>query len=130
MANKIIDTTAEEIVLNELPIKLSDEKLKNILRQVYEEAESISTRFKFYRLHKILLSIGGTMLITLLTASFKPIGTIDVKCINTIAIIITCICLLLGIIFLLIDFNITKKKDTKMREETINKIFQKHCIDK
>lgn len=45
----IIDTKDEGIVVKEIPISISDEKLRNSLSCAYEEAQKDMSTFHFYK---------------------------------------------------------------------------------
>lgn len=57
----IIDTKDEGIVVKEIPISISDEKLRNSLSCAYEEAQKDMSTFHFYNLYSVFLSIASTL---------------------------------------------------------------------
>ena len=72
----IIDTKDEGIVVKEIPISISDEKLRNSLSCAYEEAQKDMSTFHFYNLYSVFLSIASTLFLSLLTSDFHAIGSI------------------------------------------------------
>ena len=70
----IIDTKDEGIVVKEIPISISDEKLRNSLSCAYEEAQKDMSTFHFYNLYSVFLSIASTLFLSLLTSDFHAIG--------------------------------------------------------
>ena len=49
MANNLIDTSLGDIVIQEKPIRVTDEKLSNMLSKTYEQARKDACKFKFYK---------------------------------------------------------------------------------
>ena len=66
----IIDTKDEGIVVKETLISISDEKLRNSLSRTYEEAQKDMSKFHFYNLYSVFLSISSTLFLSLLTSNF------------------------------------------------------------
>ncbi len=126
----IIDSSIPAIVIQETPISLSDEKLKSILLKTYEAAIKNANAPKYYKLYGVLLSVSFTLLVALLTSSFKSLWSIDAKCVTNIAWIMCVICGLLGIAFLIIGSRQKMKNDTEERDKAVNDIFDAHFSGK
>ena len=127
MPTNIIDKSAPGIVMQETQISLSDEKLKSLLLRTYEAALRDANSPKYYKTYSVLLSIAGTLLITLLTSSFSSLGQISADTITVIAWIVFCGCAITGFIFLWIAARKKMSYDTSARDKAISEIFEGHC---
>lgn len=127
MPTNIIDKSNPGIVMQETQISLSDEKLKAILLKTYEAALKDANAPKYYKSYSILLSIAGTLLITLLTSSFGSLGRISAETVTIIAWIVLFACAVLGFIFLGIAAQRKMSYDTAARDKAISEIFEGHC---
>ncbi len=125
MANNIIKQSSQGIVLEETPVTLSDEKLKGILLHTYEKAIANTTKWKYYKLYSVLLSIAGTLFFSLFTSKFNGIGQISAETVKTIVIVLCIITAVTGFIFLGISVNVKKKSDTEERDNAINEMIDK-----
>ena len=122
----IIDTKDEGIVVKETPISISDEKLKNSLSRVYEEAQKDMSKFHFYDLFSVFLSIAGTLFLSLITSNFNAIGSIPSE---TVTIVVWAICIASGLFgVFLACFKVSKKtkNDTSDRDNAVKKVFDQH----
>lgn len=128
MPTNIIDRSDPGIVMQETQISLSDEKLKSILLRTYEVALRDANAPKYYKLYSVLLSIAGTMLMTLLTSSFGSLGKLSAETVTLIAWIILIACAVLGFIFLGIAAQRKMSYDTAARDKAISEIFEGHCF--
>lgn len=122
----IIDTKDEGIVVKETPIKISDEKLRNSLSRAYEEAQKDMSKFHFYNLYSVFLSIASTLFLSLLTSDFHAIGSMTAEKV-TIGAWVICIGsgLLSGI---LACYKVSKKtkNDTSNRDEAVENVFNQY----
>ena len=115
MANNIIKQTNQGIVLEETPVTLTDEKLNGILLRTYEKAVYETTKWHWYKLYSILLSVAGTLFLTLLTSSFNDIGSFEAESIRKIVIGITIFASVLVLFYL--GFRLIKRKRTILKQE-------------
>ena len=123
---RIIDDSMPGIVIKETPLSLSDEKMKRILLQTYEAATKDANAFKYYKLYSVLLSISFTLLIPLLTSTFRSIGSLSAECVTKVAWFACILCGVFGIIFLLIASRKKMNHDIESRDKAINSIFDSH----
>ena len=70
MLNNIIEQSDPGIVAKETPVRLSDEKLRNMLSRTYERAQKDVRKPKLCKFFGVFLSIAGTLLLSLLTSTF------------------------------------------------------------
>ena len=98
MANNIIKQSNQGIVMEETPVTLSDEKLNGILLRTYEKAVADVSTWRFYKLYSVLLSIAGTLFVSLFTSTFNGIGTIDSERVRDIVIILTIVSAIFGFV--------------------------------
>lgn len=117
MGNLNITTKDDNIVCKETSIKLSDEKLKNVLSKAYETARKDARKLKWYKHYGVLLSIAFTLIVTLFTAEFKSFWIFDGECLKIVFAIISAICLIVGLIMLITYA--TLKDNTLMDERDI-----------
>lgn len=125
MANNIIQSN-QGIVMVERQVTLTDEKLSGILLRTYEKAVADVTKWKYYNLYSVLLSVAGTLFFSLLTSEFYAIGPIKADTVKNTVILLTIISAILGFVFLGISVNQKKKSDTEVRDESINEIIIKY----
>lgn len=78
--------------------------------------------------YSVLLSVAGTLLISLLTSSFGSLGKISAEIVTLIAWIILIVCAVLGFIFLGIAAQRKMSYDTAARDKAISEIFEGHCF--
>jgi hypothetical protein len=128
--NTIIKQSNQGIVLEETPVTLSDEKLNGMLLRTYEKAVSNVTKWRFFKLYGVLLSVAGTLFVTLFTSSFNNIGQMSADIIRIIVIIVTAISAILGFVFLGISVNQKKKSDTDVRDASIREIVDNYYKSK
>ena len=122
----IIDTKDEGIVVKETPIRISDEKLRNALSRTYEEAQKDMSKFHFYNLYSVFLSIAGTLFLSLLTSDFHAIGPVTAEKV-TIGAWIVCIGSgLLSAILACYKVSQKTKNDTSDRDDAVEKVFNQH----
>lgn len=130
MGNNIIDSTNPGIVATEIQVNLSDEKLKSTLLHVYEEAQKHERTIKYYDWCSVLLSIAGTLLLSLVTSDFHGVGSIDANTVRNIAwlaFVVTCI---FGFIFLYIKYTKKVNGDTTARDNVVEKVMNDYFIYK
>ena len=122
----IIDTKDEGIVVKETPIRISDEKLRNALSRVYEEAQKDMSKFHFYNLYSVFLSIASTLFLSLLTSDFHAIGSVTAETV-TIGAWVVCIGSgFLGAILACYKVSQKTKNDTSNRDDAVEKVFNQH----
>lgn len=122
----IIDTKDEGIVVKETPISISDEKLRNALSRVYEEAQKDMSTFHFYNLYNVFLSIASTLFLSLLTSDFHAIGSITAEKVTNGAWVICIGSGLLGVILACCKVSQKTKNDTSDRDAAVKKVFNQH----
>ena len=122
----IIDTKDEGIVVKETLISMSDEKLRNSLSRAYEEAQKDMSKFHFYNLYSVLLSIASTLFLSLLTSDFHAIGSVTAEKV-TIGAWLVCIGSgILGAILACYKVSQKTKNDTNDRDDAVKKVFNQH----
>lgn len=126
MGNKIIDSADPGIVIKETTVQLSDEKLRNLLSHVYEKAQMNASAIKLYKFYDIYLSIAVTLLISLLTSSFRPIGVISAENITLIAWFFCILFALASLISLLYMVNKKPHNDTSERDSAVEEELKKY----
>lgn len=120
----MIDTSSSSLVCTEQAIQISDEKLKSVLCKTYETARTDANKFKIYKHFGIFLSIGFTLLITLLTSEFGALGTISGSTLRIICIVVCIISFIIGVAFIIL-FAILKGSNVfKDRDKAINEIMK------
>lgn len=122
----IIDTKDEGIVVKEIPISISDEKLRNSLSCAYEEAQKDMSTFHFYNLYSIFLSIASTLFLSLLTSDFHAIGSITAEKVTIGAWVICISSGFLGAILACYKVYSKTKNDTSNRDVAVKKVFTQH----
>lgn len=122
----IIDTKDEGIVVKETLISISDEKLRNSLSRAYEEAQKDMSKFHFYNLYSVFLSVASTLFLSLLTSDFHGIGSMTAETVTFYAWAICIGCGILGGI--LGCYKVTQKtnNDTDERDNAVRKVFNQH----
>lgn len=116
-----------EIIMQEMSITLTDEKMKGILMHTYERAVKDVSKWHFYKLYGSFLSIGGTLLLTILTSSFNDILMLKAETIKNISVAATIAFLLTGFICLAISVNQKKKNDMDARDRAIEEVFKEYA---
>lgn len=122
----IIDTKDEGIVVKETLISISDEKLKNSLSRAYEEAQKDMSKFHFYNLFSVFLSIAGTLFLSLITSNFNAIGSIPSETVTTGAWVICIASGFFGGILACYKVSQKTKNDTSDRDDAVKKVFNQH----
>ena len=124
--NSIIKQSNQGIVLEETPVTLSDEKLNGMLLHTYERAVKDVSKWRFYNLYSVLLSIAGTLFLSLFTSSFNDMGQLSSNTVRTIVVVITLFSAVVGFVFLGISVNQKKNNDTDTRDSSIKEIIDKY----
>lgn len=124
--NNIIDTSSPGIVVQETSITITDEKVKGILLRTYEAALKNANSFKYYKSYKVLLSVAGTLFLSLLTSDFRNLGKLDASTVTTIAWVVMVLCALIGFLFLGIASHYKMIHDTVARDKAISDIFENY----
>ena len=130
MGNNIIDSTNPGIVATEVQVNLSDEKLKSTLLHIYEEAQKNERTIQYYDWCSVLLSIAGTLLLSLVTSDFHGVGSIDANTVRIVAWVVFTISGILGFIFLYIKYTKKVNGDTTARDKAVEKVMNDHFIQK
>ena len=123
MANNLIDTSLGDIVIQEKPIRVTDEKLSNMLSKTYEQARKDACKFKFYKHYGVFLSMAGTLFITLLTTTFHDFLGIDSKTISAIFWVAFVLTLITGIILAVICASKQRNDENDERDLAVEKIL-------
>lgn len=119
----IIDSSDPGVVATEMPIRLSDEKLKAILSSTYERALKDNNQFKLYKHYGVFLSIAGTLFLSLLTSSFRNIGPIDASIILYVAIAVCIATAGLGFVLMAVAVSKKTKSDMDSRDKAIQEML-------
>lgn len=122
----IIDTKDEGIVVKETLISISDEKLKNSLSRSYEEAQKDMSKFHFYNLYSVFLSIASTLFLSLLTSDFHAIGSMTAEKVTSCAWSVCIGSGLLSVILACYKVSQKTKNDTSNRDNAVEKVFKQH----
>lgn len=128
-------TSSERIVCKETPITLSDEKLKRLLSSIYERARQDANVFHLYKHYGIFLSMGGSLLLTLLTTErFISLGGASGNTIRLILGIVCAVSLLFGLILAISGISQRLKNENSDRDEAINdslrEIIKENSLDR
>ena len=129
MEKSIIDSSEHGIVVKETSVYLSDEKLRSVLSRMYERAQKDASSSKLRKFYNVFLSIAGTLFLTLLTADFKSLGTVDAKIIEFVA---WGICIgAAGFGFVLMGLTVSWKtrNDTSERDKAVKEVFEQHLLN-
>lgn len=124
MPNGIIEQSDPGIVAKETPVRISDEKLKNMLSRTYERAQKDMSVVKFRNYYSVFLSIAGTLFLSLLTSTFGAVGNISAECVTKFAWI-TCIAsATLGFVLMGMTVSDKTKNDTSERDQAVSEVFE------
>ena len=120
----IIDNSSDDLVCTEIPIQISDEKLKGTLSRSYERARKDANKFKPYKHYGIFLSTGLTLFITLFTVEFHALGKMSGAALRIVCIVACCLSLLVGFILLILHTTRKDKHILDERDEAVNEIMK------
>ena len=123
MANNKLSISNPPISIKSTPISLSDDTLKLMMIQAYESAQRNESSFSISKCAGILLSIAGTLIVALITSSFKAIGQIPAEMVRWIAIIVCIVCGIVGVAILSVRYANRLKTSTSKRDDSIQKIL-------
>lgn len=123
MANNLIDTSLGEIVIQEKPIRVTDEKLSSMLSKTYEQARKDACKFKVYKHYGVFLSTAGTLFITLLTTTFHDFLGIDSKTVSVIFWVAFVLTLITGIVLAVICASQQRNDENDERDLAVEKIL-------
>ncbi len=129
MSNNIIDNNDDEIVVKETTIKLSDEKLRGILKRAYERAEQDVSKVKLRKFYSVFLSMAGTLFLTLLTSDFRNVAVFSAECLTIVAWIICLSAATLGIVLLLLYIRDRTSYKTADRDKAVDELFNQYFFD-
>lgn len=130
MSNSIIEQSDPGIVAKETPVRLSDEKLKNMLSRTYERAQKDMSVVKFRNYYSIFLSIAGTLFLSLLTSTFGAVGNISAECVTKFVWAICIASAILGFILMGITVSEKTKDDTSERDRAVSEVFELYFAKK
>ena len=130
MASKIIDTSKNPIVVEETPIHLTDEKLRNVLSHTYERAQEDMNIPKLRKHYGSFLSIAGTLFLTLLTSNFKTIGILSAELVNGIAIALCFLFAVFGFILLGMNVSDRMKHSSMERDKAVDEMIKQYLFDR
>lgn len=123
MPNNIIEQSDPGIVAKETPVRLSDEKLRNMLSRTYERAQKDMSATKFRKFYSVFLSVAGTLFLSLLTSTFDAVGKISAETVTIIAWIICVSSAILGFILMGLTVSEKTKSDTVDRDKAVDEVF-------
>lgn len=126
MPNNIIEQSDPGIVAKETPIRLSDEKLRNMLSRTYERAQKDMSATKFRNFYSVFLSVASTLFLSLLTSTFGAIGKISAEFVTGIAWTICIVSALLGFILMGLTVSDKMKNDTNERDKAVDEVFNQY----
>lgn len=130
MASKIIDTSKNPIVVEETPIHLTDEKLRNVLSHTYERAQEDMNIPKLRKHYGSFLSIAGTLFLTLLTSNFKTIGIFSADLVNGIASVLCFLCAVFGFALLGMNVSDRMKQSSMERDKAVDEMIKQYLFDR
>lgn len=122
----IINDDDAHIIVKETPVHLTDEKIKSILYRTYERAQNDMSVKKWYDYYDCCFSVSGTLLLTLLTASFNKTLGIEPDELASIAKLMLGISLLSGIVFLILKLKAKRQSDMSKRDIAVEEVFSKY----
>lgn len=115
-----IVTSSDSIICTETQIQLSDEKLKGMFSKVYEIARRDASKFRLYNHFGVFLSLGSTLLLTLLTTEFRKFSLIGEGILEKLGWGI-CICsLMMGVILAITNVSIRHNNENEERDKAIS----------
>lgn len=126
MPNNIIEQSDPGIVAKETPVRLSDEKLRNMLSRTYERAQKDMSAVKFRKFYSIFLSVAGTLFLSLLTSTFGSVGKISA---GAVTVIVWMVCIGSAVIgFILMGLTVSEKtkNDTADRDKAVDEVFNQY----
>ncbi len=94
--------------------------------RVYEEAQKNERTKHVYDFAGVLLSISGTLFLTLLSADFKSIGRLDAEVVSDIAWAICILTFILGVVFLYVKYSRAVCGYTIQRDVAVDKVIKMH----
>ena len=119
MQKNNFDTTGDSFAVKSDTILANEDKLRIVLFSVYETARKKSLEFRFSSCYKVLFSVSLTLLVTLFTSTFNPIGCVSAETVTLCAWVLFVLSLVLGIIFLVVFFNGKSTDWVDHRDETV-----------
>ena len=84
------------------------------------------SKFHFYNLYSVFLSIASTLFLALLTSDFHAIGSLPAKAVTIGAWVICIGSGLLGAILACYKVSQKTKSDTSNRDAAVKEVFNKH----
>lgn len=121
--NSIIDQNDSGIVVKETSVKISDEKLKNMLSKAYERAQQDANKIVLNKYYGVFLSIAGTLVVTLVTSEFRSLGCFSSGAVTDIVWVICIICALVGFILLWLNVKEKTSYKTNARDQAVDEIM-------
>lgn len=128
MPNNIIEKSNPGIVAKETPVRLSDEKLRNMLSRTYERAQMNMSATKFRHFYSVFLSVAGTLFLSLLTSTFDAVGKISTETVTIIAWIICIGSAILGFVLMGLTVSEKTKSDTIDRDKAVDEVFNQYFL--
>ena len=126
MPNNIIEQSDPGIVARETPVRLSDEKLRNMLSRTYERAQKDMSKTKFRNFYSVFISVAGTLFLSLLTSTFGAVGKISAETVTTIAWILCIGSAFLGFVLMGLTVSEKTKNDTTDRDKAVDEVFNQY----
>jgi hypothetical protein len=130
MSQNIIEQSDPGIVAKETPVRLSDEKLRNMLSRTYECAQKDMGTKKLRDYYSVFLSVAGTLILSLLTSTFGAIGNISAEVVTKIVWAIFIISAVLGFVLMGMAVSEKTKNDTSNRDKAVNEVFEQYFSKK
>ncbi len=118
----------EEIYCRDLKLKLSDEKLRNVLLHIYEQGRSYAQKSHIYDHWLACFSFAFTSSIPLWTADFHDFWEIPAKISKGIVMVLSLGSFAIGVVFSVLSliFNDKNKTDANQeRDKAVEKAIQK-----
>lgn len=126
MSNNIIEQSDPGIVAKETPVRLSDEKLRNMLSRTYERAQRDMSSWKIYKSYSMLLSVAGTLFLSLMTSTFNEVGSLSTEIVTCIVWIMCILFALFGFILMGISVSVKMRSDTTERDKAVDEVFEQY----
>lgn len=124
MPNNLGLISKDEYVVQERPIKVTDEKLNRLLSNTYETARKDANSFKWYNHYGVFFSFSLSLFITLLTSTFNDFGIIKGEVLTIFAWIVLGISTIIGIALALLRGSKHSSDEHNERDEAVNKIIE------
>ena len=126
--NSIV-TSSDKIICTETTIQLSDEKLKAMFSKVYEIARKDANKFHLHNHFGVFLSLGGTLLLSLLTADFKHFSFIEDGVLEKCCWWVSIGAILIGLLLAIVNVSVRHNNENEERDRAIETILSEITVD-